>query len=518
MLRSLDPFPFDEIKTGGSAILRFARTVRGPGLSAIADLLDVANEANAAITAVGVEDQASLAALRGLGFTAAQGNHLGKVGDLKDFRPHRINEVRALLDLEPLSAENITALFRTEAPAATSAPEASTEDATGESEDALIDRLNERVAQFDSPSPAAAAQEVATAADSEEEKKSKAREKAKALALAKRAKARAERKNAAIERAKSKAAGKPTADITDVAQEDISAAPREMQERLNREFPAAQSDTAPKPAASPNADPAQQIAAQQAQQHAAAQQAAQQTMPAIAARVVEQQRPMQAKAAGGGMRSISMAVGASNAYFQPGIRVGAPALPEAPDEPVKPRALELPPLLSRQTASAKPPTPPPSQTPPSQTPNSQQPQQTQAPAAAKPAAPKSLVERAMDSVAKAPPEKAQTAAPKVAAEVAPVSTTVAAPAETPKTETKAVPAPEKAPDEIVQGDLNSDGADTAEAAKPVRRQKPFLKRRVYLSGYFWPRSWRRTWKRRAAARAANDDQQSSTEETAKAAE
>ena len=116
LLRSLDPFPFDEIKTGGSAILRFARTVRGPGLSAIADLLDVANNANAAITAVGVEDQASLAALRGLGFTAAQGNHLGKVGALKDFRPHRINEVRALLDLEPLSQESLTALFRTEAP------------------------------------------------------------------------------------------------------------------------------------------------------------------------------------------------------------------------------------------------------------------------------------------------------------------------------------------------------------------------------------------------------------------
>ncbi|MEL6213400.1 MAG: EAL domain-containing protein, partial [Pseudomonadota bacterium] len=82
LLRKLDPFPFDEIKTGGAAILRFARTVRGPGLSAISELLELAEEANAVITAVGVEDQASLSALRSIGFAAAQGNHLGRVGAL----------------------------------------------------------------------------------------------------------------------------------------------------------------------------------------------------------------------------------------------------------------------------------------------------------------------------------------------------------------------------------------------------------------------------------------------------
>ncbi|MCK5746040.1 MAG: EAL domain-containing protein, partial [Oricola sp.] len=204
LLRSLDPFPFDEIKTGGSAILRFARTVRGPGLSAIADLLDVASKANAAITAVGVEDQASLSALRGLGFTAAQGNHLGKVGDLKEFRPNRINEVRELLGLAPLNQENITALFRTDAPVV-QAPEQQPEEET-ETEDALIGRLNERMAQFGEAAeetkpdeeaasatgqtaPAAEAADVETAAasseaDAEEDKKARAREKAKALALA----------------------------------------------------------------------------------------------------------------------------------------------------------------------------------------------------------------------------------------------------------------------------------------------------------------------------------------------
>ena len=103
-LNSVDPFPFAEIKTGGAAILRFARTVRGPGLSAISELIELAAQKNAAITAVGVEDQASLSALKGLGFAAAQGNHLGKVGALTQFMPSHVNEVRAHLGLEPLSA------------------------------------------------------------------------------------------------------------------------------------------------------------------------------------------------------------------------------------------------------------------------------------------------------------------------------------------------------------------------------------------------------------------------------
>lgn len=113
-LRTVDPFPFDEIKTGGAAILRFARTVRGPGLSAISELLDIASDANASITAVGVEDQASLSALRGLGFSAAQGNHLAKVGGLNDFRPAMVNTVRKLLDLDDLSTRELGELFRTQ--------------------------------------------------------------------------------------------------------------------------------------------------------------------------------------------------------------------------------------------------------------------------------------------------------------------------------------------------------------------------------------------------------------------
>ena len=219
-LREVDPFPFDEIKTGGSSILRFARTVRGPGLSAIADLLDIANKANAAITAVGVEDQASLAALRGLGFTAAQGNHLAKVGDLKDFKPAQVNDVRALLGLDALDTESLNALFRTESPApqaeGVKKPQAAAKSKTLEKE---------------------------SAAAAPEDRKAKAR----AIALAKRAKTREARKAAAIERVKAKTGQSVMSDKSEMSAPPLTTppeadpfeprqAPRDLQQRLNEEF------------------------------------------------------------------------------------------------------------------------------------------------------------------------------------------------------------------------------------------------------------------------------------------
>ena len=270
LLRNIDPFPFDEIKTGGSAILRFARTVRGPGLSAIADLLDIANNSNAAITAVGVEDQASLAALRGLGFTAVQGNHLAKVGALNEFRPGKVNDVRKLLDLEPLSADSLTALFRTAAPSPTAAQSPQQPDAGAadeevqKSDDALVESLNKRFADVEEAAPGA----VAT----DETRKTKIREKAKALALAKRAKARDARKTAAIDRAKAKMAhAKQKAEEAKPVDSPIenapppSSAPRDLQEKLTKEFsfgdaplpePTAKKKATPKQTAPNNETPA----------------------------------------------------------------------------------------------------------------------------------------------------------------------------------------------------------------------------------------------------------------------
>lgn len=234
-LKTVRPFPFAEIKTGGAAILRFARTVRGPGLSAISELLELAAEQNAAITAVGVEDQASLSALRGLGFAAAQGNHLGKVGALSQFMPSHVNDVRALLGLEPLSSEDLAALFRTGGPRlAAAAVEPEPADAGRRDADAaapetpapvsraddLIERLAARIARADAAKTGADADETTPAA------------RAKAAAIA-----RARRNSLIREKAASRNALKAKAEA-----QGERPPPRELQERLSREFESGSGD------------------------------------------------------------------------------------------------------------------------------------------------------------------------------------------------------------------------------------------------------------------------------------
>ncbi|MEO1136348.1 MAG: EAL domain-containing protein [Pseudomonadota bacterium] len=490
LLRSLDPFPFDEIKTGGSAILRFARTVRGPGLSAIADLLDVANKANAAITAVGVEDQASLSALRGLGFTAAQGNHLGKVGDLKEFRSQRINEVRALLELEPLSTENLTALFRTEAPAAQPAAETPDDNAQSPTEDALLERLNERVAQYDAPAsakdadksepgqdlPKAPTQADETAEESEADKKAKARDKAKALILAKRAKARAARKAAAIKRAKAKAA-RP-ADAATSLPDDVAAAPapREMQERLSRAFDSEEKDSAA--SGTPLIITQQEIEEPLIAARAKVENAAKENAPSTIERAMAQQGAIQQDAAqekigeqlvpaqqvaasvagAAGAPGIAKMGGSAGAYFQPGIRVGAPALLGEPEKPIAPPGLNLPPM---------------------------------------PPAPSADGEDGSDA-------KAELAAVEGSAEKTAAATPApeAMPTPTPVDPPKAIPADDEPPLGDLHKDESTDETLTANDAAPARlhKRKPFLKRTVIpISSHFWPRSWRRAWRRRSVS-------------------
>lgn len=247
-LKTVSPFPFAEIKTGGAAILRFARTVRGPGLSAISELLELAAQNNAAITAVGVEDQASLSALRGLGFAAAQGNHLGKVGALNHFMPSHVNDVRTLLGLEALSNDDLVALFRTGAPTLSPAvadgdDEKAQDEATGSaadtdgiefeaeparreaaSDDELVERLAARIAKADDE----------PAADGDREGDDVQRARAKAAAIA-----RAKRNSIAREKLAARNALKEKAEARNEAP-----APRDMQNRISREFGAA-SDDAP---------------------------------------------------------------------------------------------------------------------------------------------------------------------------------------------------------------------------------------------------------------------------------
>lgn len=313
-LRTIDPFPFDEIKTGGSSILRFARTVRGPGLSAISDLLDIAKKANAVTTAVGVEDQASLSALRGLGFTAAQGNHLANVGSLNEFRPSHVNHVRELLELPPLNSEELAALFRT------SAPEVQAVDVEVSEIPAGSDDKPDKAADQKKDSA-----KTASPADDEDKKAvlARARKKAKAIALAKRAKARDARKAAAIKRAKAKVAlAKQQSDSDAVSGEET--APRALQDRIEQEF------TETPHASEAAAAPADDIAATFAEGDAQDVEAVEVVVEAVDA---EDSAPTPSS------MDIKMPVGGAQAHFRPGVSVrglptslGAEPFDAAPEE------------------------------------------------------------------------------------------------------------------------------------------------------------------------------------------
>jgi EAL domain-containing protein (putative c-di-GMP-specific phosphodiesterase class I) len=67
---------FDELKIGGSAIIRFAHSVRKASMSALAMKLHAARSAGLTAVAVGVEDEETFKALSELGFTGAQGSFI----------------------------------------------------------------------------------------------------------------------------------------------------------------------------------------------------------------------------------------------------------------------------------------------------------------------------------------------------------------------------------------------------------------------------------------------------------
>jgi EAL domain-containing protein (putative c-di-GMP-specific phosphodiesterase class I) len=326
-LNSVDPFPFAEIKTGGAAILRFARTVRGPGLSAISELIELAAQKNAAITAVGVEDQASLAALKGLGFAAAQGNHLGKVGPLTQFMPSHVNEVRGHLGLDPLSSDDLNALFRTGAPTFAHAPQAEAAGgAEADDHEKLVERLAARIARTDASArlPDAPAPEEARAS-------------AKAAAVT-----RARRVSAARARIAAKSA------LTEKAGEaGGQAAARDMQDRLAREFEAFSDAPAQEPEMA--APPPEDLAA---------------PGPAVAAEIAaapELRDPaprrvaMTGAAAAEAIRRVvktRMPVGGASARFVPTLRIsGAEGVAPAPYEagPAAAQTAEAPAVIDPST-------------------------------------------------------------------------------------------------------------------------------------------------------------------------
>ena len=347
-LKAVDPFPFDEIKTGGSAILRFARTVRGPGLSAISDLLEIANKANAAITAVGVEDQASLSALKGLGFTAAQGNHLGQVGCLEEFRPSKVNDVRSMLGLEPLTSDDLKSLFRTEAPEVT-APEVD-EDVVSEKPvvddgDALVQRLNERVARQ------AEMQRTTQNEVNKSEAVERARKAAKAKISERRAEKRNARKAAAIARVKSKTedtAPRPVAaeetgeiasgDLTPIAplawRDQISEAfgperAEPMREQPALDFTAPEDAPSDKPKTPPSLETGADKTLPKKAETSPPSSEPEQRAPQPATKPEAQQAEIDAEAAPD-ERQVKLSAGAVVAHFIEEMKVGAPELAEGP--------------------------------------------------------------------------------------------------------------------------------------------------------------------------------------------
>ncbi|MDO9126249.1 MAG: EAL domain-containing protein [Parvibaculum sp.] len=72
----ISPDYFDEVKIGGASIIQFARRLKQSGLGFVGKRVALAASRGLGATAVGVEDETTLAALSALGFTAAQGAHI----------------------------------------------------------------------------------------------------------------------------------------------------------------------------------------------------------------------------------------------------------------------------------------------------------------------------------------------------------------------------------------------------------------------------------------------------------
>ena len=555
-LRTVKPFPFDEIKTGGASILRFARTVRGPGLSAIADLLDIAHQANAAITAVGVEDQTSLVALRGLGFTAAQGNHLGKVGVLKDFMPGKVNDVRALLKLDPLDADNLNALFRSAAPGA----EAGVLSPAG-AETPTADAAREKTAEAD-------------AGLQEADRKARARDKARKLALAKRAKTREARKAAAIERVKAKTAAQSDllADLPALDVEDLpdaaevhdgdpfgpGLAPRDMQQRIAKEFTqqgdgageTASSDTVPAPdAPAPDAAKAAKPPSPLPDEKVTKAPAKQPAKGVVKADPPEDK--IDRSEAAGAKAAKAAPKPAAPLQKRPAIADRAPSAAKPPHRPQPsepapdqsaPPAQTVKPAASLLDAAPSPAKAPPAKKaqPAAAAPVNGAPQSLAAIKMNVPSAgarllpelritgprvedglPPSAAPAPLEAPAQAssqapistpPPEMAAPVTPEprpeTGADAAPVDIEDAAGTEADEAPLLAAPARKpETEDDVLFGDLHRTEEEAEDAPaiarQPAPRRKNFLTRKYRLTPtHFWPRSWKRRYRRMKARQAA----------------
>ncbi|MBB4657759.1 EAL domain-containing protein [Parvularcula dongshanensis] len=227
-LAALSPFPFAEIKTGGAAILRFARTAKGgASLEAVEQVIALAKTHDARAVAVGVEDAESALALKGAGFDGGQGKHLAAAGSLEGFSAKAINEARLTLGLEPLSQEALGTLLE-RVPAEPLLLEETAEETADASEPAAMADDGLSTAEPDAGEPAAEA-EAAPAAD------------ATALAIARLKARKIAAKKLAMRQAES---ARKAAEAERSAARVASETARRLQERLAKQVAAEDDDDA----------------------------------------------------------------------------------------------------------------------------------------------------------------------------------------------------------------------------------------------------------------------------------
>jgi EAL domain-containing protein (putative c-di-GMP-specific phosphodiesterase class I) len=125
-LSNFAPMPFTSIKVGGPASIRLAQRLGLKGKGAIAARLRFAHQHKLEAVAVGAEDEATMAGLAEIGFTAAQGIWIQKPMPLDDLIKWNGAWARGRVSMEPVPVTPIKASAppRREQPAQRAEPKA----------------------------------------------------------------------------------------------------------------------------------------------------------------------------------------------------------------------------------------------------------------------------------------------------------------------------------------------------------------------------------------------------------
>ncbi|MBL9096453.1 MAG: EAL domain-containing protein [Alphaproteobacteria bacterium] len=103
-LAQFSPLPFTSVKVGGPASIRLAQRLGLRGKGAIAARLRFAHQYNLEAVAVGAEDEATMAGLADVGFTAAQGIWIQKPMPLEELLAWNGAWARGRVSMDPMPA------------------------------------------------------------------------------------------------------------------------------------------------------------------------------------------------------------------------------------------------------------------------------------------------------------------------------------------------------------------------------------------------------------------------------